>query len=159
MHLVPEQTYAFELYSQGYEWYYSFGMSMSAGVGIGVKHSNRVISYKISKISGRLVAIDVVTDDRTIRIINIYAPNNNHERSEFFRQIPKHLNSNCILMGDFNSVTAKEDCKSQNLDATSVQLNDMLLVNEFEEINGSHRDMYTYHHPSIPAKGADSGSN
>ncbi len=37
MYLVPEQTYAFELFSQGYDWHYSFGTSVSAGIGIGVK--------------------------------------------------------------------------------------------------------------------------
>ncbi len=115
-----------------------------------MKCSNRVISHKISEISSRLVAVDVVIDDRTFQIINIYAPNSNHDRLEFFMQLPEHFNPNCVLIGDFNSVTVKEDRKSQNLDATSVQLNDMLLGNGFEEINGPHRDMYTYHHPSIP---------
>ncbi len=91
----------------------------------------------------------MVMDDRTFWIINIYALNSNCDRSEFFIQLPEHFNSNCVLLGDFNSVTAKEDHKSQNLDATSVQLSDMLMENGFEEINGSHRYMYTYHHPSI----------
>ena len=114
-----------------------------------MKQSNGVISHKVSEIFGRLVAVDVVTDNRIYWIINIYAPNSNHDRVEFFTQLPEHFNSKYVLLGDFNSVTAKEDHKSQNLDATSVQLSNMLLGNGFEEINGSHRYMYTYHHPSI----------
>ena len=134
--MVPEQTYSFELYAQGYDWYYSFGRSASADVGIGVKCSSGIIAHKNSEISGRLVAVDIVTDVETIRIINIYVPNNTHKRLAFFQQVPDHFSLHCVLLGDFNSVTVKEDRKSCNLDATSCQLNDMLLENGFEEING-----------------------
>ncbi len=67
----------------------------------------------------------------------------------FFQDMSQHLDSNSVFLGDFNSVTSKEDHKSGNLDATSVQLNELLLSNGFEEIVGSHRGMFSYHHPSI----------
>ena len=85
-------------------------------------------------------------------MINIYAPNNSLERFKFFTNLESHFTKRTLLLGDFNSVMAKTDRLSGNLDATSQYLSDLLTENSFEEISGSHRKVFSYHHLSTMSR-------
>ena len=54
-----------------------------------------------------------------------------------------------MLLGDFNSVTEKQDRLSQQMDRSSASPNSILEINALKEPLGSHLHSFTYHHPSI----------
>ncbi len=62
------------------------------------------------------------------------------------------LTSGTILLGDFNSVTDPADRLSRNLDRTSHILDKILLRHDFVEIDGSHRNTFSYFYPSIASR-------
>ncbi len=72
IHLVPKQLFAFKLHAQAYDWFFSLGMSNSAGVVVGVKHSVGVIVNKAGEILGHLLDLDFVNLKQ--HLICIYAP-------------------------------------------------------------------------------------
>ena len=86
--------------------------------------------------------------------MNIYALTEAGERHHFFSDVFLFVDDNkkCFLLGDFNSVENGCDRLSGRLDGTSVLLSELLADHRFLEPQGSHRDSYTYHHPSIPER-------
>lgn len=86
--------------------YFSFGSNKSRGVGIVVLNSNITVTKYYLDLEGRMVYIDITFNNIEYRIINIYAPNNEQERCQFFDDLypfcitKKHL----IIGGDFNCV-------------------------------------------------------
>lgn len=59
IHLVCDQLFAFQLYAQGYDWFFSLGTSNSAGVCIGVRHTLGVMACKVTEVKGHMLAIDL----------------------------------------------------------------------------------------------------
>ena len=53
-------------------------------------------------VSGRILAINLVIENKTIRIINIYGPNDPQHKEIFYYQIRKHARGSdyMILTGD-----------------------------------------------------------
>ena len=83
--------------------------------------------------------------------MNIYASNKARECT-LFNDIFGFATDNMMLFGDFNSVVHSSDCLSGNTDATLTLLNDLLLTHGLEEIDGPHRNIFTYHHPSLSVR-------
>jgi exonuclease III len=77
-------------------------------------------------IPGRMSRLQVVTgDDNGLDIINVYAPNNNTEKAEFYEEVYKILTDlddlvEPILMGDFNFVENAIDRAPQHEDNKKV---------------------------------------
>ena len=88
-----------------------------------------------------------------MHIFNLYAPNDIHERTQFFQSLDElFLEGNIMLLGDFNSVVTPSDHLSQQLDTTSSQLCQILNAHNFIEPPGSHLHIFTYHHPAVPSR-------
>ena len=101
-------------FSECREWsgdaFYAFHSVYSAGVAIlfsrGLQAEPALVH---SSEDGRLCVVDIHLDNRRIRLINVYAPNNPQERVYFFNErIEPFLTTDGInvLGGDFNCVTS-----------------------------------------------------
>ena len=134
IHLVPDQIFAFQLHAQSYDWFFSLSTSKSTGVCIGVKRALGIIPNKIGEIPGHMMLLDL----NSLRIMNIYAPNDPKEHLEIFADIKAYISERLCLLGDFNSVTDSLNRLSGNLDRTSTHLSDLLLKHNLEEIEGPH---------------------
>ncbi|MES9882662.1 MAG: reverse transcriptase domain-containing protein [Sedimenticola sp.] len=90
-----------------YKSFWSFGTSRSCGVGILLSDN---LSYTLEKyeydFDGRFLFIDIKIGEIPYRIINIYAPNKEKDRKEYFLNLSQFLvaNRNIIVGGDFNCV-------------------------------------------------------
>ena len=86
--------------------YFSFGSNRSKGVGIIVLNDNIKVEKFHLDTEGRLIYIDINYNNVQFRIVNIYAPNNDDDRIEFFDDLYPILlcNKHLILGGDFNCV-------------------------------------------------------
>lgn len=65
-----------------------------------------VKSYETDQ-TGRIIQTDLVIEEQTFTVINIYAPNNTVERKSFFLDVHKRLHKNkskLIVTGDFNNI-------------------------------------------------------
>ena len=56
--------------------------------------------------SGRILAVTIQFDDNYLHLVNLYAPNSDSERRQFFSTLDPYLSSTCnnILGGDFNCI-------------------------------------------------------
>ncbi len=150
MHLCSVQEFAFKLYAQSYDFFFSHGTTASAGVCLAICQSKCVNAVKSAEMSGRLVGMDVTLVDGSVcQILTIYALVSPSKRAVFFSLLEKFFTDNMILVGDFNSVTNSQDCLSGKLDSTSVQLLMLLENRALEEPNGPHISCFTYHHLSV----------
>ena len=67
---------------------------------------------------GRKLLLNVKHEDNILSIVNIYAPNNESDRINFFKRLQSFINNysmnveNIIICGDFNCVLSKERDKS-----------------------------------------------
>ncbi len=148
-HLCTSLEFAFCLHAQGYDFYFLHGSSASAGVCTAVKYSLGIKVVKLTDVPGCLLALDLTLQNETLRIINVYAPNNPGDRPKFFNQINSYTAGNVMLMGDFNSVTSECDRLSHKLDPTLKSLQSLLTMAQMSEPAGSHLRTFSYHHPSI----------
>ena len=64
--------------------YFSFGTNFSKGVGIVILNDNIKVKKYHMDIDGRLIYLDIIYNDISYRMINVYAPNNSVARKEFF---------------------------------------------------------------------------
>lgn len=85
------------------EVYVSNGGATSKGVAILVKRG-RVEKVKMCANGGdgRVVGITFEHMGEEYKLLNIYAPNEDRERGEFFKKIGGLCGENCIVVGDFN---------------------------------------------------------
>ena len=58
-HLDTDQEFAFCLYAQGYDYFFSRGMTASAGVLVMVKRCSGYQVVKVGEIPGHMVALDI----------------------------------------------------------------------------------------------------
>ena len=94
---------------------------------------------------GRLLQIEACIEQQIVTLVNIYAPNNNTERKQFFTELHERLqiiSSNIILAGDFNNVINTRLDKyppSHASDVSRKPLNDLMnnkqLVDIWRELN------------------------
>ena len=151
MHLCTSLEFAFELYAQGYDFYYSHGTSASAGVCTAICQQLGVSVIIAAEIPGHLLALDLESDGQTVCIINIYAPNLPLDRMDFFNQLENLIMVDTMLLSDFNSITQMCDQASRKLDPTSALLDRILYKHKLFEPQGSHLHTFTYHHLSVSA--------
>ena len=150
MYLTAAQEYAFKLYAQSYDWFFSHSTSNSAGIVVAVHKCAGANTSVVGVIPGRLIALDIECSC-SIRLVNIYAPNNGSLQKKFFHISP-YVRDNMILLRDFNSVIDTADRKSGQLDSTSRELASLLASWYFLEVPGSHQQVFSYYHPSIPER-------
>ena len=75
-HLTPHQEYAFSLFAQSYECFFSHGSTQSAGVFLAI-HRNRGFNVEnYLAIDSHIQVLDIRYNDLPLRIINVYAPTN-----------------------------------------------------------------------------------
>ena len=87
--------------------YWSLGHNRSSGVGILLSPNLKTKIQKFdTDLDGRCLSIDLLINENPYRLINIYAPNNEKDRKQFFNDLSKYLvcNRNLILGGDFNCI-------------------------------------------------------
>lgn len=86
------------------------GTDKSRGVAILVKEN---VGENITEIfndgKGRMIVIEFDVNNVTFRLINVYAPNREREKREFFEALGVHCTGNCVLVGDFNVICTKLD--------------------------------------------------
>lgn len=58
---------------------------------------------------GRVLIIDFEFQNCVFKLINVYAPNNEKDRRELFRQLRTLCMDNCICVGDFNVWCSRMD--------------------------------------------------
>lgn len=110
--------------------------------------------------NGRLISVDVKSQGEKLRIVNVYAPNNDQERKKFIQnEIESHVTKEGknILVGDFNctlgildrigNVNRIEQGREELVNLMS-RLN---LVDVFREIFPNKRE-YTYFKPNSQTK-------
>ena len=96
--------------------YVQNGTQRSCGVATMIKKgvmNNVKCVHKDRK--GRLIIIDGEYKEVNIRVINVYAPNNEIERKEFFEEVGRWSNENTIIIGDFNVALTKIDVSKNNV--------------------------------------------
>lgn len=62
--------------------------------------------------NGRISAVDLMRNSEILRVVSVYAPNQQAERKEFFVNLRQYLDTpvKTIMAGDFNCVTNAKDC-------------------------------------------------
>ena len=126
-------------------------MDYSKGVAILFRHNidcSILSSKEIFK--GRALEVTIETDEHVFTIVNVYAPNNFKERSQFFDTIHTHVSTNLLgsdytVCGDFNVASAAID-KSKPLYADPSRSKFL----NFIKGNNIH-DIWREHHPSVRA--------
>ena len=96
-----------DTYFDHFKCFWNFGTNLSRGTAIFISHSLDFSVVKYHRdLDGRFQFVDVLIDGIPFRLINIYAPNNNVLRKEFFDDIyPFIMSKNMkILGGDFNCI-------------------------------------------------------
>ena len=98
--------------------------SFSRGVSVLFRKNLPVEILNVHKtIDGRKILIKIKIDNDIITLVNVYAPNNEQNRTNFFKQMQTFINhhalniENVLLCGDFNCITSKTSDKS------AIQLN------------------------------------
>ncbi len=84
MHLCTSLELAFSLHVQGYDFFFSHGTPALAGVCTAVKH---LLGVKVSRLPddpGHMLSLDLKKDGQSLRVINIYAPNDLVAQKLFF---------------------------------------------------------------------------
>ena len=126
------------------------GTSASAGVAILL---NKRLNYELGKISidpeGRYIIMDITINDKTLTIINVYAPNSDTPQFfiDLFNTQKEHSNNEIIIGGDFNFIfDSKIDCtnedRNNNTQVKSIveeYSEQMMLVDIFRQLHPDER--------------------
>jgi exonuclease III len=138
---------------------WGFGTSKSCGTAILIFNINHKIEKFEYDIGGRFLYMDITILDKPLRIINVYAPNSEAERKQFFLDLAPYFicNRDIVFCGDFNCILdSKLDKVGGNLDrgfAGKVELGD--IAADFRLV-----DLYRHLHPdSISTTWTDPGKN
>uniref|UniRef100_A0A3B4WB51 exodeoxyribonuclease III n=1 Tax=Seriola lalandi dorsalis TaxID=1841481 RepID=A0A3B4WB51_SERLL len=98
------------------EIYYNNGTNKSCGIATIINTNmieNSKLIYKDNE--GRILIIDIIVNNSTFRIINVYASNCEKERKEMFNKIGRWVNNKTLIVGDFNTVLTKSDISVNNV--------------------------------------------
>ena len=135
------------------EWGYStiFTEFSSSKAGVGILFNNN-FQFKIQKClmdpGGRFIIADIETKERTLTLVNIYAPNN--DDPSFFRVVSEKMSSfECYLIvfgGDFNLVCDIQKDKKSGAPTTHWKSREEVL--SFKE-KFELADIWRIHNPDI----------
>ncbi len=148
-HLSVGQEYAFFLYAQSFDFFFSYGTRASTGLVTAIHRSVIVNAVKMFEIRGHMLVVDVETTNGLTQVINVYVPNNTSEQKAFFQAVDTCCTDQILLLGDFNSVLCAHNHVSQHHDGTTSQLLNLISKWSLIEPEGLHLNSFTYHHPSI----------
>ena len=134
-HCTKSKLARFKAAWKGSSYYGLSDSSFSKGVGILFKENINVkVTESKTYEKGRALLLNVELHGKMLTIINVYAPNNEKQRSEFFKGL--HLwileNANApdsmIFAGDFNCCLLKQDRSTQTHlnDKSRTQLNKLI---------------------------------
>lgn len=94
----------------------SAGSDRSCGVAICFKENTvSDIQHVYSDSQGRLIVCKFTLHDITYTLINIYAPNIDTQRKQYFQELSKWCTKNCFVAGDFNVALTATDVSSNNV--------------------------------------------
>ena len=149
-HITSEQEATQWELQWGGKLYYTSGTARSLGQTLLVNKKHMQHSELIYQES-RILVIKIKVEDRNIMIMNIYAPNNNVEKIEFFNhvtEVTQNLtrdNPDLIIMGDFNSVIDNKD------DIISGNKHNNREVDAFNDLvaHTDIHDIWRYQHENI----------
>ena len=147
-------------YKYNCEAFWSLGSNRSSGVGILIfNHLNFTVEKFEFDLNGRFLFLDLLIENVPFRLMNVYAPNKECHRKEFFNDLSKYVvcNRNIIMGGDYNCIlNPKYDKlgKGANLDYGTVGskeltslCNDYSLVDIFRHLY-PYRYATTWHSPA-----------
>ena len=87
--------------------FWTFGTNRSRGCAICIfDNFEFTVDKFIKDFEGRLIFVDITIDDRSFRLINIYCPNDDKDRAEFFQNCIQYVNTSRVVImgGDMNSI-------------------------------------------------------
>ena len=116
------------------------------------------ITSVYDKGDGRSILINGKIDNELVTVVNMYAPNNNNERNEYFDNISNWIidnseeeSSNVVICGDLNTVADTIDRLNGNLDFTSNKFiefcNRLKVIDSFRN-NNEDTKQFSYNHPT-----------
>ncbi len=89
-HLDTNQEFAFCLYAQGYDYFFSHGMTASAGVLVVVRCSGYQV-VKVGEIPGHMIALDIQDTRGAVWLIGVYAPSDPRSCANFLLKVQDHF--------------------------------------------------------------------
>ena len=108
-HFIEKNEYKYNARWFGESYHCFSDSSFSRGVSILFRKNLPVDIINVHKsVDGRKLLINVKIDQNIITLVNIYAPNNEQHRVDFFKRIQSFINQyslnteNIIMCGDFN---------------------------------------------------------
>ena len=106
--------------SSGFQSVVSHGSQKSCGCVILFHPSLLLVDFS-SDDAGRFVSCEFCLQDKSFRVISLYAPNHNPARDQFLEQISSWVDPSVptVLSGDFNTVVAGDDPNKQTRNETS----------------------------------------
>ena len=145
----------------GYSAFFSGNTSNSEGVGILISPSIQkpdIISHQ-EIIPGRLQALEVVIENRSLTLINIYGPNK--DNTYIFDKLKTYVQENSekffIIAGDFNTILDVNKDKNRGLKNTHSKcrqlLEDIITENDLIDIwrvQHPEKRQYTWHSSTKP---------
>ena len=150
-HLTQHQEYAFSLFAQSYECFFSHSSMQSAGVFLAI-HRNQ--GFKVEHylaIDSHIQVLDIRYNDLPLRIINVYAPTNAEKQKKAFQQLSTLvIKDSTIILRDFNSVQPQSDRLSNQTNATTNTLNQLL--NDFQLKESKYNGAFTYQNSGDASK-------
>lgn len=88
----------------------SHGSSRACGVACLFKNN---VAQNVKQVyadnEGRVLIIDFEFQNCVFKLINVYAPNNEKDRRDLFKQLRTLCTDNCICVGDFNVWSSRMD--------------------------------------------------
>ena len=149
--ILLQETHFIQKYEEKYnfDWkgnsFHAFSDSVhSRGVSILIKNGLDLKILNVNKSNdGRKIIMNIVLNDRTFTIVNVYAPNDTQNRIDFFKRLNSFIRKhnpceNIILSGDFNCHLGT--CNEQ--DKSIRYLND--IINQLDLV-----DAWKLKHPTL----------
>ncbi len=142
--------------------YWGVGATNSRGVGVLIRKGlNAKIHDVVKDRDGRMVKLKVEWKEMKFQIVNIYAPNNEKERKNFFQKLksdvdPKDDEWHLVIGGDYNcvedSVLDRRNCVS-DFDEGKEELGELVAMYGLEDIwrrRHINQRQYTYFKKNTP---------
>ena len=121
-HYVEERKYIYNSRWNGTSFHCFSTSSHSKGVSILI---NKNFQFKLldqhRSTDGRMLLLNIEHESRIITVVNVYAPNTEKCRVDFFRKVSKWIakysmnDENVILVGDFNCNILKDNDRSSHV--------------------------------------------
>lgn len=118
-HFTPEISDSIREEFDNWNIYNAFGSNLSRGCSILVnkKFNCDIINFSLDR-NGRYVLLNILVDNKTYTLVNLYANNDKKNRNDFFQNIHTTIENEAqgilILGGDFNDTLGVKDRLSKN---------------------------------------------